>query len=120
MKCTINKEYTKLSQVQAVKNAIKDFKETFSENDLLRMYTENMGKDFYFHDGFYEILRVEADFFPMSDYTDDISTGLYIIIMGTTDFFKIHYYMDYVDGEWSFNNRDANTLTTFEMYEKKF
>lgn len=121
MKCTINKEYTRPSQMQGVKDAIKEFKATFSEADLLRVYTENMEKEYLFPDGFYEILKTECNFFPSNDYTyTDVSASIDIIVMGLCNFHKIHFYMEFVDNMWSFCTRDSDILTDMETFEKKF
>ena len=44
MKITVNKEFTTIAKADTVKNALKLFKSTYSETDVLNWFTETTGE----------------------------------------------------------------------------
>ena len=92
MKITIDKELTTLAQAEQVKNDIREFKGTFTDNDLFCHFFNATGIDRPWN---CEIISVSASAFPGgSFYDDETQFSVTIIAKGYKEFYEIHFYCD--------------------------
>lgn len=100
MKFTINKDYTVINQVATVKNAIKEFKSYFTENDLLRAFNETFNFNV---EG--EILKTEIEAFASSVFMDNVTFWIKLFVYDDfLEFNEIHFYIDYENYNFIVNN----------------
>jgi len=94
MKIKINREYTTLDMVERTKAQMKEFKETYTDADLVRMFREAIGENNNnrLHD---EILRCELSAFPGGTAEkDETHYSVDILLEGFRRFTKIHFYIN--------------------------
>lgn len=102
MKFTIDKFLTPAGKMPAVREAIKLFKEYFTEGDLRQMFEENTG---YPVAG--DIIKCDVEAFAM-EY-DAAGFQVEIVVDGIVDFTRIRFFVDYF-GCFSFH-ADPETIT---------
>ena len=102
MKIKMNKDLVSIAQKETVKNAIADFKGYFTENDLVRMYAENFGYEFYFTS--YDVLKCDVSAFLQNDWTENAAFSVDMVIETAVYFIKIHFYVDEENGMYCINN----------------
>lgn len=108
MTITIDMDNTLASQLAAIKEKIQDFKSLFTENDLLRMYTETTGEDI---DG--EILKCKVDAFASNSFTTNSSFYIEIIVDDVTEFHRVSFFVD-EDGDTFSICGNENLLVHFK------
>ena len=71
MKITMDKRYTPVSKAKRVKEAMKEFKASYTENDILNLLEQSVHEGWKF-DG--KILDCEIEAFPKTswDFDDDV------------------------------------------------
>lgn len=91
MKITINKEFTTLGKVERTKEQMKEFKEIYTDGDLLRMFENAV-------DGCYcdsrDIVYCKLSAFPGGTMeTDETHYSVDMLIEGWDTVTKIHFYI---------------------------
>lgn len=110
MKITVNKEYTAAAQFDTIKEKAREFKATFTDNDLLQKFTEATGDHIYGG----EIIKCTVEAFAMNDYVDAASFHVTMIVDGLTDFHRIRFFLDEKDGGYEVNTDEI--LLNHETY----
>lgn len=91
MKITIKKEYTTLDKVERTKQQIKEFKEAFTENDLLSMFMEAAGTDIGLVD---EVVYCKMEAWPGgTQETDETHYSVDMMLDCYKAIYKIHFYI---------------------------
>ena len=92
MKITIEKKLTTLDKVERTKQQMKEFKEMFTDGDLLRMFRDAMnGWEYGYSD---EIIRCNLEAFPGGTMeTDENHYSVDILLEGFRRFTKVHFYI---------------------------
>ena len=92
MKITIEKRYTTLDKVERTKQQMKEFKEMFTDGDLLRMFRDAVdGWEYGYGD---EIIRCNLEAFPGGTMeTDETHYSVEILLEGFRRFTKIRFYI---------------------------
>ncbi len=111
MKITINKDYTAVAQLPAVKEKARDFKAAFTDNDLLRMFTEATD-DHTIYGG--EVIKCTVEAFAANYQTDAASYQVTLIVDAVTDFHRIRFYLDETDEGYKVNTDEI--LLCHEIY----
>ena len=92
MKITVDKNYTTIAQLPKVKADMKQFKEAFTDSDLLGEFYRQTGIESGWN---HDILSVSVVAFPAGlFYGDDTSFSVDIITKGWREFREIHFYCD--------------------------
>ena len=99
MTITIDKRFTLASQLPTIKEKIKVFKSYFTDNDLLRMYTESTAIDI---DG--EVIKCTVSAFASNYVTNDASFMVEMIVDCLANFHRIRFYIDETEGTYAFNS----------------
>lgn len=110
MKIKVNKDLTANFQMETVKEKAKEFKKTFSETELLDMYTA--ATDEYVKG---EILKCECEAFACNSFNFDISVAVEMVVWDKyrgADFLR--FYVDETDAGFSVNS--VEILLTHEKY----
>lgn len=111
MKITVNKEYTAAAQFPAVKEKARDFKAAFTDNDLLRMFTEATD-DHTIYGG--EVIKCTVEAFAANYINNAVSYHVTIIVDAVTDFHRIRFFLDEKDDGYKVNTDEI--LLTHEIY----
>ena len=91
MKIIIDRNYTEADMMARTKEQIKEFKEIYTENDLLRMFTEATGEVTGFVE---EIVYCRLSAFPGgSQETDETHYSVDMLIDTFKAMYKIHFYI---------------------------
>lgn len=91
MKITIDRNYTEAHMMERTKEQSKEFKEIYTENDLLRMFTEATGEITGFVE---EIVYCRLSAFPGgSQETDETHYSVDMLIDTFRAMYKIHFYI---------------------------
>lgn len=91
MKITIDRKYTELDKMGRTKEQVKDFKEIYTENDLLRMFEDATGENFGFVE---EIIYCRLSAFPGGlAETDETHYSVDMLIDTYRSMYKIHFYI---------------------------
>ena len=91
LKIKIDKTYTADYQIDRVKEAIKEFKEVFTENDLLAMFRS----EFDWHDNWScKIVKSEINAFDAGTFYDNNETtfAIKMLLEGFSEIDKISFY----------------------------
>lgn len=109
MTITIDKRFTLASQLPTIKEKIKDFKSYFTDNDLLRMYTESTAIDI---DG--EVIKCTVSAFAANYVTNEASFMVEMIVDCLANFHRIRFYIDETEGTYAFNSDEL--LITHDLF----
>ena len=111
MKIKIDKKYTADYQIDRVKEAIKSFKEVFTENDLLAMFRS----EFDWHDNWCcEIVNCEIRAFDAGTfYNNETTFAIEMLLEGFSEVDKIRFY--YTTG---FGVNIAKDMHTIKVYKE--
>lgn len=90
MKITVNKDMTPVSQMKATKDAAKQFKAQYTDNDISRMFAEAFPKFFVYG----EPIKTDVDVFPKMYGSDEMTFCIYQILFDGCRFRQIHYFLD--------------------------
>ena len=91
MKITIKKEYTTLAQLPKVKEDIKEFKEAFTDRDLLCSFIDATETDIWCAD----VISVNIEAFPGGSlYNDETHFSVNILCKQWKEYIEIHFYCD--------------------------
>lgn len=96
MTATINREYTTAAQLLNVKEKLNDFKTYFTDNDLLRMYTETADINV---NG--TILKCKVEAFAANDITDDTAYHVQLIVDDFIEIHRISFFVDEREGDYA-------------------
>lgn len=120
MKFTINKEFTRLSEVDSVKSAIRDFKEIWTERDLLHAFEsaseeiEKMGLSVKYD----KILSCSVNVFPAGFAEDcQMHFDVEMDLKGWERFATIHFY---INERGEIDTRDFDTVNRFNPQGKMY
>lgn len=91
MKIIIDRKYTEAHMMERTKTQIKEFKEIYTENDLLRFFTEAVGETLPFVE---EIVYCRLSAFP-GGYTETDETHYSVDMLLDTynKMYKLHFYI---------------------------
>lgn len=112
MKMLIDREFVTLAKVDLVKRALKEFKDHFTESDLIQMHNE----EFDCSCGG-EVLKCTVTGFNSNNYNDDVSFAVSMILDGCMEFIKIGFYVDYNHETFSIAHDNDDILHTYEVYK---
>lgn len=104
MKISIDKNFTTLAQVEAVKEKAKEFKARYTDGDIRWNFEEQTE---YNVNG--EILKCDVSVFPTSFLSEECNYEITLVIDGFIDFKKVHFFMDE-------NLKVQHGSTTYRMY----
>ena len=91
MKITIDKKFTTLEMVERTKEQAKEFKEMYTDGDLLRIFMDTFDNDIEVNP---EIVRCELSAFPGGTMeTDENHYSVNILLEGWRRFWKLHFYI---------------------------
>ena len=92
MRITIEKTFTTLDKVERTKQQMKEFKEMFTDGDLLRMFRDATNAWEY---GYCDkIIRCDLEAFPGGTMeTDENHYSVEILLEGFRRFTKVHFYI---------------------------
>ena len=91
MKIAIDRKYTEASKMERTKEQIKEFKEIYTEDDLLRMFTEATGQITGFVE---EIIYCRLSAFPGgTQETDETHYSVDMLVDTFKAMYKIHFYI---------------------------
>lgn len=92
MKITMDKSFTESNRVERTKAQMKEFKEMYTDVDLLRMFREAIGDSSL---GFnYAILRCNLRAFPGGySETDETHYNVEMLLEGFREFIKLTFYI---------------------------
>lgn len=92
MKITINKEYTEKYMMERTKEQAKEFKEAFTDGDLLRMFREAVGMESELWN--LDIIRCNLSAFPGGTMeTDENHYCVEMLCEGNDVFYKLRFYI---------------------------
>ena len=115
MKITVDKNYTTIAQLPKVKADMKQFKETFTDSDLLGEFYRQTGIESGWN---HDILSVSVVAFPAGFfYGDDTHFSVEIITRGWREFREIKFYCDEC---LSVDTRDLTDYKGHSMGEKMY
>lgn len=91
MKITIKKEFTTLDKLERTKEQIKEFKEAFTERDLLGLFMEATNTEIGVVD---EVVYCRAEAFPGgAQETDETHYSFDMMLDCYKSIYKIHFYI---------------------------
>ena len=91
MKITIDRQYTEERMMERTKEQIKEFKEIYTENDLLRMFSDATGEVLPFVE---EIVYCRMSAFPGGTMeTDETHYSVDMMLDTYRAVYKIHFYI---------------------------
>lgn len=92
MKITMDKSFTGPNRVARTKAQMKEFKEMYTDGDLLRMFREAIGDSSL---GFnYDIIRCNLRAFPGGyNETDETHYCVEMLLEGFREFVKLYFYI---------------------------
>ena len=92
MKISIDKKFTTLDKLERTKQQAKEFKEIYTDGDLLRMFRDAVDGWHYGYSD--EIIRCNLSAFPGGTMeTDENHYSVEILLEGFKQFTKIHFYI---------------------------
>lgn len=94
MTTKILKDYTPASKIDLVKEAIRDFKACFTENDLARMFEETTNIDLM--NG--EVIKCTVEGFSYNESTDLVSFRIEMIVDSLIGFHRFSFYINNANG----------------------
>lgn len=109
MTTTINREYTKAEQLPNVKEKLNDFKIYFTDNDLLRMYTETADTNV---DG--TILKCNVEAFAANSINNDSAFYVQLIVDNFLEIHRISFFIDEHEGDYAMTKDEM--LITHQRY----
>lgn len=93
MKITMDKDMTESYMIDRTKAQMKEFKEMFTDGDLLRMFREAVNDTGLGYN--YEIIRCNLRAFPGgTQETDETHYCVEMLLEGFREFIKLHFYID--------------------------
>ena len=112
-KFTVDKEFTTVSKVATVKNAYKELKATYNENNILDMFNFITGNNVRG-----KILETSLSGFNSNSINDDVTFRVEMLIYDTYyRFYHISFYLDYVDGAFGVVERDQHLLVSVRKFD---
>lgn len=113
MKCTTNYDYTAKHQRETIKNAIAEFKGYYTENDLVRLFTEEYNIDLIQGD----VIQCDVSVFPADFLVTKITFCVDIVIRDCIGFSVMHFYVDRNENGTFSHHRDP-LVDYYERYHK--
>ena len=110
MKIKLNRKYTEDYQIDRVKADMKEFKESFTEADLLNIFRDAAG-----FNKCGDIIKMDVEAFDAgSYYGEETSFHVDILLDGYSEMTKISYYAD----KYMNITEDLITIRTFKEVER--
>ena len=92
MRIKLNKKYTEGHQIERVKEDIKEFKEMYTEADLLNAFREQTN---YYKNYCADIIKLDIEAFDAGTHYDELTTFMvFMILDGINEMTKIRFYAD--------------------------
>ena len=119
MKTKVDKQYTLPYQMNQVKADLAEFKERYTDNDLIMYFADETGRNIN-HYGC-DIIRMDVEGFPAGSYFNDV-THFHVeaIIETATAIHKVSFYTD-IDMNITLKTMfgdDAYILKTYELINR--
>ena len=112
MKITIDENYIRASKVREVRGLAKEFKNNYTEQDLVRAFTEATGEDVW---GDVIVCNCECfEVMPMGIDDPELSVRVEMFLYNCIDMFKITFYANA-----SLEVKADDLLWSVERYRKQ-
>lgn len=93
MKITMDKDLTEKWMIDRTKEQMKEFKEAYTDNDLLRIFRDAINDDTLYHN--YDIIRCNLRAFPGGwRETDETHYCVDMLLETYKEFVKLYFYID--------------------------
>ena len=116
MRIKIDREYTRPSQVQRVKDDIRDFSENATVKDLLVQFLSAIDRELETWN--YTIHHYEISAFPGGTYVKDITSySVGMLVECWKKIYKIHFY---IDQDWNIRTESFMwSITTYGIESER-